>query len=62
MSHAERCPVCYGQGKLPLGDSKTTTTITAPIEKICHGCNGSGWIVVSDDQTYNIKNPWVIEE
>ena len=57
MSHAERCPVCYGQGKLPLGDSNTT----APIEKICHGCNGSGWIVVPDNQTYTIKNPWVEE-
>ena len=60
MSHAERCPVCYGQGKLPLGDNNLCL-ITAPIEKICHGCNGSGWIVVSDDQTYTIKNPWVEE-
>ena len=30
--HAEICPVCLGIGKIE--------------DKSCHGCSGSGWIVV----------------
>ena len=30
MAHAEKCPVCEGNGKR---DSKD-----------CHGCNGRGWV------------------
>jgi len=46
MAHAERCPVCYGKGKLPdesMGNS------TVPIEKTCHGCGGLGWVTVGSD-------------
>ena len=32
--HAEKCPVCLGSGKVE--------------GKQCHGCNGRGWIEVSD--------------
>ena len=43
MSHAERCPVCEGSGQVydtwePGG--------TAPPKRICHGCNGRGWVEV----------------
>lgn len=38
MAHAQQCPVCGGSGKVK--------------EKICHGCDGRGWVEVSD--TY----PW----
>jgi len=34
MSHAERCPVCCGSGKIK--------------DNNCHGCLGKGWIEVSD--------------
>lgn len=34
MSHAERCPVCAGTGKVKA--------------ERCHGCGGSGWVTVQD--------------
>lgn len=34
MSHAEKCPVCEGKGKVNS-------------EK-CHGCGGMGWVAVHD--------------
>lgn len=38
MAHAEKCPVCNGKGKI---DDKT-----------CHGCGGTGWIVIQDAPIY----------
>lgn len=50
MSHAEKCPVCHGQGKLPVeairgpwGKEQKTTTLVP-----CHGCHGCGWVTVHD--------------
>jgi len=38
MSHAEKCPICNGQG-----------TIDKEYQpKNCHGCNGKGWVEVGD--------------
>lgn len=39
-SHAEKCPVCGGTGKL-----KDNTSAS---EHTCHGCNGVGWVTVRD--------------
>ena len=50
MTHAERCPVCNGSGKYV---ESTYFTITAPIEKTCHGCLGKGWVEVRDDYQYH---------
>jgi hypothetical protein len=36
--HAERCPVCVGTGKIE--------------KETCHGCNGKGWVEVSDNNNY----------
>ncbi len=47
MSHAERCPVCYGDGRLS-GHVYGSNPVT------CHGCNGSGWVTVHE-------NGWVGE-
>ena len=41
MAHAETCPVCKGTGQLPFPDD-----VIQP--KICHGCDGKGWIEVGD--------------
>ena len=35
--HAEQCPVCKSSGKYE--------------EKECHGCNGKGWVTVTDNQS-----------
>jgi DnaJ-class molecular chaperone len=45
MTHAERCPVCNGTGKL---QNKSYSTSSAFSPTTCHGCNGKGWIKVSD--------------
>jgi len=48
MAHAEICPVCRGTGKYKdYMDCNYTATVY--IEKICHGCNGSGWVTVGYD-------------
>ena len=53
MAHAETCPVCKGSGELFMksdgiyvsADQMPTTMKT----KICHGCDGKGWVEVGRD-------------
>lgn len=45
MSHAEKCPVCNGAGKIGFGTSE---------EKPCHGCYGNGWVTVPGDDSRTI--------
>ena len=45
MSHAEKCPICGGSGKLP---DKVT----------CHGCGGKGWVEVGKDSPYIPRPPY----
>ena len=45
MSHAERCPVCQGVGKLPIGWPYATVNYGM---QACHGCGGDGWVTVQD--------------
>jgi len=42
MSHAERCPVCHGSGKIWKGVGTSSTGY----EDSCYGCNGKGWVSV----------------
>lgn len=44
MAHAQTCPICCGKGKLP--DDGKSTAVTEPT---CHGCDGKGWVEVSDE-------------
>ena len=41
------CPVCSGAGEVKdyTIDSTTSTTVHM---KLCHGCNGKGWVEVND--------------
>jgi DnaJ-class molecular chaperone len=48
MSHAERCPVCGGQGKVQKLTNLWPTT--AGFEETCHGCGGLGWVTVQDSR------------
>ena len=41
MAHAETCPICWGKGTIPDGNSALDI-------KPCHGCGGSGWVSVAD--------------
>lgn len=45
MAHAERCPVCGGDGK--IGDGQPMTSAGQQM-CVCHGCNGRGWVTVDD--------------
>lgn len=44
MAHAEKCPVCSGTGK-------------SEPDKVCHGCDGKGWVTVKDDDSGNWTYP-----
>lgn len=46
--HAEKCPVCCGQGKLDKVEPYSSTT-TVPMKEVCHGCHGAGWVCVPGD-------------
>lgn len=51
MAHAERCPICNGQGKI----RKDSVLDWEPNPNRawemmpCHGCGGVGWITVYDE-------------
>lgn len=52
MAHAERCPVCNGNGKVPRGFYDQTSgqyagSAANPFEQ-CRSCGGKGYIVVPD--------------
>lgn len=52
MAHAEKCPVCNGSGKVEeiIPYNYGSSSLSTPINiKTCHGCNGSGWITVPDE-------------
>lgn len=46
MAHAEICLICGGKGKVP---NEQYGNSTMPIEKICYGCGGLGWITVGNE-------------
>lgn len=47
MAKAVLCPVCGGSGKfLLLLVPGSTSSVRQEVE--CHGCNGKGWVEVSD--------------
>ncbi len=43
---ADRCPVCYGKGKMPYDGSSSGSIGT--MMQACHGCNGKGWVTVPE--------------
>jgi len=53
MAHAEKCPICGGSGKyctkykMQYIQGKMAFNRQ---EEVCHGCYGTGWIVVNDGQ------------
>jgi uncharacterized membrane protein len=49
MAHAEKCPVCYGFGKLGNDNQRDCSG------KPCHGCNGKGWVTVQDENVSESK-------
>lgn len=59
MYHAEVCPVCNGSGKYKeYSYFREQTTSQNYIEKVCHGCQGKGWISVrGNDLEYNEQYP-----
>ena len=44
MAHSERCPICYGKGKVTPDSVETSNNLV-----VCYGCLGKGWIEVGDD-------------
>ena len=53
--HAEKCPVCDGEGKI---NQPRPNSIPDHVFVECHGCNGRGWVEVRDD-IINIPSVWI---
>lgn len=47
MAKAVKCPVCTGAGQI-LQYPPEGSTIASPWPVTCHGCGGSGWVLVSE--------------
>jgi hypothetical protein len=45
MCTAQKCPVCYGKGKVPVESPYYSGCYTGEW-LACHGCGGSGWVTV----------------
>ena len=58
MSHAERCPVCYGSGKYTPINGGCSSGVPQP--QTCHGCGGKGWVEVGDYVWYEPLPPYII--
>lgn len=54
-THSEICPVCKGSGKYRQYPTTDLTVQVSYIETVCHGCSGTGWIVVPDENVSTIK-------
>ena len=52
MTHAQKCPLCFGRGKLLYQDYYGEKHAINPTEHPCYGCNEKGWIEVSDTNYY----------
>lgn len=46
MAHSEKCPICNGSGKVTSVNDGISTAV--PMDIICHGCGGKGWIEIAD--------------
>lgn len=57
---ANRCPVCNGVGMVPAGfySMGDATTGTAP--EPCRSCNGTGYLVVPEDDKPVVKGPGIL--
>lgn len=49
MAHAEKCPVCGGEGTV----TKMVNTTAGVEVETCKGCGGKGWVEVSDAPSEN---------
>ena len=47
--HAERCPVCSGNGVVRTNDIYSKEEKDT---KVCHGCDGKGWVEVRDEPLF----------
>jgi len=55
MKHAEICPICKGRGRVP--EDPEWDSGPSPSTRVCHGCNGKGWIEVEGAREQPIR-PW----
>ena len=61
MAHSEKCPICKGKGKIDKTEEKVlkfkkdldrysinSWEFEEDAYETCHGCNGKGWVEISD--------------
>lgn len=47
MAHAEKCPICEGNGKLLAKDWPQICRPDGSPTITCHGCGGKGWVEIA---------------
>jgi hypothetical protein len=58
--HAEKCPVCGGSGQVSDPACGSYAPLAARM-KTCHGCNGKGWVEVSDCESFKMITPITVQ-
>ena len=50
----EKCPVCYGKGWMPkeFYDPESRYRTDGDDRETCHGCGGSGVVIIPGTSTY----------
>ena len=57
--HAEKCPICGGRGSIHEYGWQGKSTACDDKEHVCHGCNGKGWVEVTDTETVSISASYI---
>ena len=60
MAHAEVCPVCQGRGSIKNRTYTCLSTIIENLEDRCHGCQGKGWVEVSDEKSESYPAYYIV--
>ena len=61
MAHAEKCPICLGEGiiyKVPetITGIFTRFLVRDSYKKTCYGCGGKGWVEMQDAYSTWVQN------
>lgn len=57
MSHAEKCPICFGAGVITGLKDGVRPYMGSCTYPTCHGCGGRGWVTVESKEPWDRETP-----